>query len=43
MEVKKSYEVSCLITKEVDVAGLLSKAIGDNLKNRKTEDVLGMR
>ena len=40
---RPGYEVSCLRTKEVDVAGLMSKAIGDTLENGKTADALSTR
>lgn len=40
---RPGYEVSCLRTKEVDVAGLMSKAIGDSLENGKTGDALSSR
>ncbi|XP_033316110.1 uncharacterized protein LOC117214269 isoform X2 [Bombus bifarius] len=40
---RPGYEVSCLKTKEVDVAGLMSKAIGDTLENGKTGDALSTR
>ncbi|CAD1478186.1 unnamed protein product [Heterotrigona itama] len=40
---RPGYEVSCLRTKEVDVAGLMSKAIGDTLENGKTTDALSTR
>ncbi|KOC67898.1 hypothetical protein WH47_12228 [Habropoda laboriosa] len=40
---RPGYEVSCLKTKEVDVAGLMSKAIGDSLENGKTGDALSSR
>ncbi|CAK9826480.1 hypothetical protein ANTRET_LOCUS4327 [Anthophora retusa] len=40
---RSGYEVSCLKTKEVDVAGLMSKAIGDSLENGKTGDALSSR
>ncbi|XP_076180725.1 uncharacterized protein LOC143153434 isoform X3 [Ptiloglossa arizonensis] len=40
---RPGYEVSCLRTKEVDVAGLMSKAIGDSLENGKTGDALSTR
>ncbi|XP_076756296.1 uncharacterized protein LOC143426607 [Xylocopa sonorina] len=40
---RPGYEVSCLKTKEVDVAGLMSKAIGDSLENGKTGDALSTR
>ncbi|CAL7942117.1 unnamed protein product [Xylocopa violacea] len=40
---RPGYEVSCLKTKEVDVAGLMSKAIGESLENGKTGDALSTR
>ena len=40
---RSGYEVSCLRTKEVDMAGLMSKAIGDTLENGKTADALSSR
>ncbi|XP_053977429.1 uncharacterized protein LOC128875663 [Hylaeus volcanicus] len=40
---RPGYEVSCLKTKEIDVAGLMSKAIGDSLENGKTGDALSIR
>nr|XP_012138864.1 PREDICTED: uncharacterized protein LOC100881637 isoform X3 [Megachile rotundata] len=40
---RPGYEVSCLRTKDVDVAGLMSKAIGDSLENGKTGDALSSR
>ncbi|XP_076684140.1 uncharacterized protein LOC143377101 isoform X3 [Andrena cerasifolii] len=40
---RPGYEVSCLRTKEVDVAGLMSKAIGESLENGKTADALSTR
>ncbi|XP_076298766.1 uncharacterized protein LOC143217918 isoform X2 [Lasioglossum baleicum] len=40
---RPGYEVSCLRTKEVDVAGLMSKAIGESLENGKTGDALSTR
>nr|XP_034185314.1 extracellular matrix-binding protein ebh isoform X2 [Osmia lignaria] len=40
---RPGYEVSCLRTKEVDVAGLMSKAIGESLENGKAGDALSSR
>lgn len=40
---KPGYEINCLKTKEIDMSGLMSKAIGDNLENAKTDDALNDR
>ncbi|XP_078042889.1 uncharacterized protein LOC144473143 isoform X2 [Augochlora pura] len=40
---RPSYEVSCLRTKDIDMAGLMSKTIGDSLENGKTGDALSTR
>ncbi|XP_076237439.1 uncharacterized protein LOC143181101 isoform X2 [Calliopsis andreniformis] len=40
---RPGYEVNCLKTKEVDVAELMSKAIGDTLENGKPGDALSTR
>ncbi|XP_015600248.1 uncharacterized protein LOC107270087 isoform X2 [Cephus cinctus] len=42
-KIEKSYEISCLRTKDVDVAGLMSKAIDETLENGVEGDVLGRR
>ncbi|XP_043257584.1 uncharacterized protein LOC122400280 [Colletes gigas] len=40
---RPGYEVSCLRSKEVDVAGLMTKAIGESLENGKTGEALSTR
>ncbi|KZC08793.1 hypothetical protein WN55_11296 [Dufourea novaeangliae] len=40
---RPGYEVNCIRTKEVDVAGLMSKAIGDTLENGKASEALSSR